>query len=436
MSTLCAVDNFVVLATDTVSTTYTRQFTDAATGLAFQPTVVMLFCTGRTVATSGIGRGDMQHSRGFAISTTNRAYISGVSVDAVGTAYAKKTASVTGCLGLMATTGAAATSGILDVDAVLVDGMRFILDEVFEQDIAVQLIALGGDIDTANIVDYVAADDACVTDPIDITGFGFDPVMGVAITQGGDPPWPKADTRTGFGGFRSTAEEGTWGSGVEDGVGTMTSARYSRYGDISLARVGTSGGVRFRNDFNSLITDGFRLNCLEDNDVNHYILGLLGGSYSILDFVSRTTVGTITLTPGFEVAGGIILGVHAAESVDNDSDAADGQSMSVGVFNGIRASQQFCHYCFEADAVATSEVTVGSRYGSVYMKGDEAASPALDGSIEIQEINSTQVILNQSNPDAIAGHCIAILFGARGKARQRLDPMSGVQDPPQYTRYE
>jgi hypothetical protein len=48
------------------------------------------------------------------------------------------------------------------------------------------------------------------------------------------------------------------------------------------------------------------------------------------------------------------------------------------------------------------------------MNGDEAAAPAVAGSIEVQTINATEVILDQSIADADANHCIAILFGTRG----------------------
>lgn len=433
---LCAIDTFIVSTSDIVTTTFTRKFTDAASGLAFQPAFVMLFCSGRAAGTSGLNRGNAQHSRGIALSPTKRSFISAVGTDAVGTSYAVRNVGIDACVNLMATSGGVASSGKLDCDAVLVDGMRFVVDEVFEQDVSIGVIALGGDLSNVDFVHHIPADDACATDPVDVTGFGFDPAMGIALVHGGDGTAPDTDSRIGMGAFRTTTEEGAWASGSQDGAATSDTARYQRYVDAAMSRVSPSGNVSYVNDFNALITDGFRFNCIDDNDVDSYIYGLLGGSFSVLEFDTRATIGTITLAPGFEVAGGIIMSCNAAESIDNTHDAEPKHSgMCIGAFNGIRASQQLCYYVFDEDALATTQVTVGNRFGSVYMRGDEAASPVLDGSIEIQTINATQVILNQSVADPVAAHCIAILFGTRDKARQRLDSMSGYHGLPQHTRY-
>ena len=412
MATLCAFDSFVI-TTGAIGTTFTRVFTDSGSGVTFQPTFVFLFWSGHPFGGSGIGRQDMQQGRGFAISPTVRGLNAALSEDGVGTSNCTHNLDRIACVAIGSLVSSA-SAGRLDVDAVLVNGMRFIIDEVFAQPISVGLLALGGDLASAALVDYLAADDVCATDPIDVTGFGFDPVMGLGLGDGQATLGPDGGTnRINVEAFRSVAEQGAWCGASDSGVATSDTARYERFGDIALARIVSSGSVRFRNTFNALITDGFRFNCVEDNNDLFVLAGLLGGSFSIEEFVTRTSIGDITLTPGFETSGGIIMSVNTTEAPDNNSPSVPKQnSMSIGAFSGIGVLQG-CYYAFDLDGVGTTQVTAGRR-DSVYMRGDEAASPALAGSIDVTAIGATTVTLNQSVADPTAAHCIAILFGTRG----------------------
>ncbi len=281
------------------------------------------------------------------------------------------------------------------------------------------MIGLGGDLD-ASIVEYLGADDACVTDPIDVTGFGHDPVCGIGITAEDTVHGVGSSLgRLSMGMFRTVAQQGAWASASDAQGPTSEAARYSRFGDISLMRERPSSSVGFRNTFNSLITDGFRFNCVEDNSDLIQIAGMIGGSYHLEEFVTRTTLGTITLTPGFEVAGGIIMSHNISESVDNDTGQLD-SSASIGAFSGVQSRKQGVQYTFDLDGVGTTRGILGKRNGAVYMRTDEAASPVLEGEIKVQSINATTVVLDQVVADATAAHCIALLFGTRSDPRRVL----------------
>ena len=366
MATLCAFDSFVI-TTGIVGTTFTRVFTDSATGVTFQPTFVFMFWTGHPFSGNGLGRQDMLQGRGFAISPTVRGYAAMGSDDDVGSSSASRDMNDDGCVGLVQ---GGSRVGRLDVDAVLVDGMRFIIDLVFTQPLSVGLLAVGGDLASAEQALYVPADDACVTDPIDVTGYGFDPVAGISIGANGSLTAGSSHGRLAMGMFRTTAQQGVWSGAADDDGGTSETSRYNRFADIAMANVRPSASMRFRNSFNSLITDGFRFNCIEDGDDNHFIAGLLGGSFHIEEFLTRTSIGTIVLTPGFKVAGGIIMSHNTAESVDNDTGVVN-HSASIGAFSGILTAQQSCYYAFDLNGVGTTQVTVGRRE-SVYMRGNEA----------------------------------------------------------------
>jgi hypothetical protein len=246
-----------------------------------------------------------------------------------------------------------------------------------------------------------------------------------------------SETRGNMGMFRSVTQQGVWAGSSEGAGATSSTAALTRHGDIALSRMNDSGSVANRRTFNSLITDGFRFNCVEDNNDLYQILGMLGGSYHIEEFVTRTSTGDITLTPGFEAAGGIIMSCTNVEAVDNDSDSTPKQfGQCLGAFCGIGPDEQRCMYGFDENGLATSEVTRGNRKGSVYMRGDEASSPALAESIEVSAIGATTITLNQSVAASVAKHCIALIWGTRDKARQRLNPMSSYHGLPQHTRYE
>ncbi len=408
MATLCAFDSFVI-TTGAIGTTFTRVFTDTATGATFSPTFVFLFWSGHPFGGSGIGRQDMLQGRGFAISPTVRGYAAMGSDDGLAASNASRDMNSDGCVGIVQ---GGSRVGRLDVDAVLANGMRFIIDQVFTQPIGLGMLALGGDLASVGQVLHVGPDDACATDPVDVTGYGFDPAAGISIGANETLTTGASLGRLIMGMFRSVAQQGVWAGASDNDAGTSETSRFDRFADIALARVRPSTSVAYRNSFNSLITDGFRFNCLEDDGDSNFIAGVLGGSYHIEEFLTRTSIGTIVLTPGFEVSGGIIMSHNTAESVDNDTGQVD-NSASIGAFSGVGAAQG-CYYAFDLSGVGTTQVTAGRR-ASVYMRGNEIASPALDGSIEVTAIGPTTVTLTQSVADPTAAQCIAILFGTRGQ---------------------
>lgn len=435
MSTLCGHSVFVTDSADIATTTHDIVFTDSGSGLAFQPNLVLFFWGGGS-SDVFLARGNSNQGRGWAVSATDRASAGVLNVDAVGTTIAHR-AMLNDTVMFQIDSASNITLGRLDFSGFNVDGIRLITDEAFSASgVRVSMLGLGGDLDTAAIIEIVMADDACVTTPRDFTGFGFDPVFGMAMGYGDAALGVKDfESRSNLRVFRSAAQQGAWGGSSEDAVATSSTARYNRFGDIALIRCTDSGSVRVREDFNALITDGFRLNCLEDNDDRFFMMGLLGGSFHTEEFVTRTSTGDITLTPGFRVSGGFIMSSNAVESVDNDSDALPKKnSFCFGIFSGVLPSEQKCYYGFDENALATSQVTGGSR-AAVYMNGDQAASPVIDESIEVSAIGATTITLNQSIAGATAHHCIAVLFGTREKARHRLSA-SGVLGLPQYTRYD
>ncbi len=409
MATLCAFDSFVI-STGAIGTTFTRVFTDTGSGATFQPTFMFLFWTGHPFGGSGIGRQDMLQGRGFGISPTVRGYAAMGSDDGLAASNASRDMNSDGCVGIVQ---GGSRVGRLDVDAILATGARFIIDQVFTQPIGLGILALGGDLASVGQVLHIGPDDACVTDPVDVTGYGFDPAAGISIGANESLTPGSSLGRLELGMFRSVAEQGAWAGASDNDAGTSETARFNRFADIALARTRPSTSIAYRNSFNSLITDGFRFNCLEDDSDNLFIAGLLGGSFSIVEFLTRTSVGIITLTPGFRASGGIIMTHNTSESVSNNLGQID-NSASIGAFSGIGAAQG-CYYAFDLSGVGTTQVTAGRR-ASVYMRGDEAASPAIDGSIEVTAIGPTTVTLTQSIADPTPAHCIAILFGARGVA--------------------
>ncbi len=414
MSTLCGLSSFSTDSMDLAGVTYDIVFTDGGSGVTFQPTCVFFFWGGLPFSTF-LTRSNINYGRGFCTSVTNRGYAAGASVDAVGTTVARRAGNTDGVV-VQLDTSLVATQGRLDINAFNVDGIQLIVDEKFViTGMRYVMLGVAGDLADANIQQFLTADDACFTTPRDVTGFSFDPVCGISLGHGMDAfGIASSESRTNMGMFRSAAQQGVWAGSSEGGGGTTSTAAMSRFADIAIARMNDSGSVANREDFNALITDGFRFNCLEDNNDLYQILGMLGGSFHIEEFLTRTSVGTIILTPGFEVSGGIIMSCTNVEAIDNDHDSDPKKfGQSLGAFSGVGAGEQRCMYGHDVTGLATSQVTNGNRSGSVYMRGDEAASPALAESIEVTTIGATTVTLTQSVAAAVAEHCIAVLFGTR-----------------------
>jgi len=401
---------------DLAGVTYDIVFTDSGSGITFQPKVTLFFWGGGVPFSGFLMRANSNGGRGYAISPTDRACVAALNVNGVGTSVAKR-AHLTDTVFCQIDTGAPnVTKGRLDINALNVNGIQLIVDESFSVDgMRFSMLGLAGDLDEAAIIQAIMADDGCASDPRDFTGFGFDPEFGMGIGMGdADLKVTDFESRSNVGMFLSGVQQGAWGNSSVDGAATSATARYEKFGDIALVRVTDSGNVRLRQSFNAFITDGIRLNCIEDKDDRYSMLGLAGGSFHIEEFVTRTSTGTIILTPGFEVSGGFIISANSVESLTNDDDALPkNNSFSMGCFSGVGVGDQSCYYGFDKNGLATTEVTSGRRASSVYMRGDEAAAPTLVESIEVTDILATTVELTQSVAGATAHHCIAVLFGTR-----------------------
>ncbi len=414
MATLCGLQSFSTDSMDLAGVTYPFIFTDTGSGVTFQPTVVFFFWGGLPVQT-GLLRGNVNFGRAFATSPTNRGYVAGLSVDAVGTTVARRGINNDAVI-IQLDPATSLTKGRLDISTFNVDGITLIIDERFViTGMRFNMLGLGGDLADANIQEHLTPDDNCGTDPVDVTGFGFDPVCGLSVQAGRDSfGISTSESRNSLGAFRSVTQQGAWAGSSDGESGTTDVAALSRFSDIALVRLNRSGSVPFRNSFNSLITDGFRFNCIEDDNDLFQILGFLGGSYHIEEFLTRTSVGTIILTPGFEVSGGIIMSCTNPEALTSNDDSVPKKfGQSLGAFSGVGATEQRCMYGHDEDGLGTSQVTNGNRAGSIYMRGDEAAAPVIAESIEVTTIGATTVTLTQSVAAAVAEHCIAILFGTR-----------------------
>lgn len=414
MATLCGLSEFSTDSQDLAGTTYDIVFTDSGSGITFQPVVTLFYWGGGIPTFDFLSRANMNSGRGYAISPTERAAIGALNVNGVGTSNAKRV-HLTDTVFFQIDTVSNVTKGRLDLNGLNVDGIQLIVDESFSVNgMHFNMLGLAGDLNAAAIIQAIMADDACASTPRDFVGFGFDPAFGMGIGMGdADLKVTDFESRNNHGVFLSGAQQGAWGQSSDDGAATSATARYSRFGDIGLVRLTDSGSVRVRQSLNALITDGFRFDCLEDDDDRYSMLGLAGGSFHIEEFVTRTSIGTIILTPGFEVSGGFIMSANSVESVDNDSDATPkNNSYSFGAFSGVGGTEQDCYYGFDKNGLATTEVTSG-RKAAVYMRGDEAAAPVLAERIEVTAIGATTVTLTQSVAAATAHHCIAVLFGVR-----------------------
>ncbi len=394
-----------IQASDAVNTTFTLDF-------GFQPTALILIWSGRSGV--GIGRQDVHIGRGWAVSTTSRAYTESHMQDNLSTTVSKRISGQDGCMGTVLD---GVSDGKLDLDAILTDGARFIIDVVFSTDITVHVLALGGDINQAfaSFEDLITSGSPVPKD-VAVTGVGFQPDI-VLFMSSRDQTDGVGDSTsvTIFGGMVSATDQGAMSGAALNGAATTSTGRFARHGDIANAGVSPSGSVNSRFQFSSLDADGFTYNYLEKSDDRVYYLALAGGSYAIKEFLSKTDLTDIDVTVGFRPAGAVILSACTAEAgPTSDDDAIPKKYVQMeGMFSSPLGFvfNQCAHWGYDEDALSTSRVATALREDAVYVRGTEVASPAVAGQMRVKAIGDTvtKFVMDDADPDAALA--FGIFFG-------------------------
>lgn len=302
------------LAADAATTTYT------ISGLDFRPVAIEFEWNG--IQSASDATANTVHSRrgkGFATGTAARRCVSTQNQDNAADATLTS-GHFSDCIAATVTATGPARDGALDVDAILTDGFRLIVDDQAPVNMTVRWRAWGGSGVFATVGDIT---EPAATGDQDYTAEGFaaggglgdQAVLFAGVQQTAADTVSRLDD--GFCVGAATGPSNQWLLAVngDDGAATMLNSRYGLAGEC-LAMMAVGGtNPDARASFSQFNRDGFRLNWIARSVTGRrYIyLAIKGGQWQAGTLqLSPTAVGnTVTATMPFAPIGVTIVRTDA-----------------------------------------------------------------------------------------------------------------------------
>ena len=277
-------------------------------------------------------------------------------------------------------------NGRIDLQSLDADGLTLVVDDDVSA-LRLHYLAIGGD-DVTNVA-CGRFDIATSTGDQDVTGVGFQPDAVIFL-------FPNLQNLPGsvFESFMhigfaagATPENLVWAAYANVGS-------YCRLGE-SIAYVDTSSNVGDRGRVTSWLSDGFRINWTELDAIagrDCLYMALKGGQYKVGSFSTRTDGNDITVTPGFEARGVVLVSACRAESTA-DADTSDGE-ISFGAFTSASARVGTTLFHDGTDSQSAVE------YDEAYVHID--TTPALVALGDVTAIGASTFTMVMDNPDDAA----------------------------------
>ncbi len=422
-----AIGNFLIQTTDVVTDTI------AVTGVGFTPKALILFWTGRDDAVDSLSRADGHIGFSVCTATTERRVTAGKNEDAQATTDTDRYGLATAVVANISET-VSVSAGLADLDSFDADGFTIVIDEVFGRNLRVSFLALGGDDITDQVVqDFVSQNSLGLQA---VTGVGFQPDFLIWHALGSGtalPIGPGGNLQLTIAGMISAAQQGNWGAQARSGQGTSDANRHAENIEAFMT-VGSGGGVNNRFEFDSMDADGFTVNHTEADDDRVNFLAMQGGDYAIGQLLTRTDGADIVVSGlGFKPAAVLFVSHNGAEDAVNVSQT-DGV-MSVGV--AISPTEREVQGYWSVDGLGTSRVATAIEFDAVYFRAVKAASPTIDGLMDLKSMDADGFTCVMDNPDPSAAFVLFFAFGPAeaedvpsGKwryARQGIPAQGGVR---------
>ena len=370
----------VTISTGAIGTTFT------ISGLAFQPTWVALFSSGR--ATEGSGEADMRWHGGFATSTSSRRAYTSQSDHAVGAAAADHMWRDDCVVATLTTAGA--IGGLADLDAFTSDGFRLIVDDVFPAAQVCGWICGDGDVGIVDFTDPAGTGDQDYNVGIDMTAGAADDKFVLflgAVDAAVNTAQVYSFWTVGFAAGNTPAEAVLAGNS-QDAAGTSVTQAYCRSGR-SVASV-WDDAVRSRASLTTWLSTGFRLNWAEvDAGTTSRFSALAVKNtdmrYAVGDALTSTGTSNQTENTAYEPTGLLIISAARAASSDDATTAHD--TRIVGAADG--PSNRWCVAAQDKDASGTTDVWIDTRTDAIYSNPSVVATQAVEGLMDIVSFDAT-----------------------------------------------
>lgn len=372
----------ISLTTGAIGTTFT------VSSLPFQPAAIVFFWSGRT--TVGQGEGDSKFGMGFAVSTSSRRAYTTQSDHSLASMATDCGARNDCCIATISVAGA--FDGMVDLDAILSNGFRLIVDDVLPQALQVGYIAYGGsDITSAVITDFTepgatgnqdintgqalntGADDKAVI----ILGGMYDVAFNNTSTY--------AIFTLGVAAGNSIAQA-TLNGAAQDGQTTSLTNSYCRSGEV----IGFCYDdlVRARASVTLWNANGFRLNWAEVDAATaaqYSALTILGGRWEVGNALTSTGGTNQNEATALEPTGILIGSAGIAESTSDTTTA----HMETIVGAASSASQRACAAVFDKDNSGNADVGVAYSDVAMYINQSTAATIIQEGAMDLVSFDST-----------------------------------------------
>lgn len=409
----CLVKQVDIAASATVGTTIS--VTDAAINV--QPVLVLFVAGGRAGTIDAVGSASHRRMFGAATSPTNRYVWSSASIDGGASSDAGFGGRDECCIHEKNAGGAV---GRADLDTMLSNGFRLIIDVQFNADIRVTALVFYGVDAAAVIVPGIEPGAGLGTMNITSSGFGTPDaaifVGGVRTTAWSAPSSSLVDgSALSIGVVDSAGNQGVLWNHARDNVATMETYGYLYDGEL-YARSAFSAAISGRAEFSAWITDGIRINWLESNanDARFFTILLKGGKFAVRDWLTRTDTNNIDVDVGFAAHGGIVLSHCRALSTQDTAQAND--KWSVGFWDAWL--HQGAHGVVDESGTADAEVATAIEQDECYVH--VSVSDAVEATMRVIGTLGPIVRFQMSDPDPSAAACVGLFVGEENVGQKYL----------------
>lgn len=356
------------LTADAATTVYT------ISGLSFQPKILIFYWNGlqsNSPTSAGSTAVNSRRGIGFAVSTSSRRAVSSFSQDAAAAAVCG-TAVSNDCVACTID-GAAARTGLLDIDTITSDGFTLIVDDAAPVNLTVFWEAFGGDdITVAEIGDIT---EPAATGNVDytVTGFASDAtdqvVMFAGVQSTAALNTAVADDSGMYVGFATSGsvENNIVVAGnSDDGSPAMDTDGYGLSGEC-LAMITVGGGnPNARAQLTQFGTDNFRLNWIARGVTGRrsVFLAVKGGQWAVGALtIDASTLNATTTESGLVFNPNGLMCISRLNIEQTAGTAAADDTISIGSAWNVFSSHAMSET--DTDAVTDSAIGTALNYSAV-----------------------------------------------------------------------
>jgi len=378
-------------------------------GVGFQPTVVLLWWSGRTTSVDSAGTANHQRGFGVAISTTDRRAVCSQSQDGVDAINVQRAAHRADEAICSLTTGGA-TDGLADLSSMDPDGFTMMVDDTFATNLRIHYLALGGSTLTNAATGMFTESAATGNQDITTVGFQPDAVILFSAMIGADPPGIAADSAimVGFAAGPGNPNDLVRAGGSDDGPNVQQTISYHRAGESIALFDSAITLTTARAEVDAWLSNGFSLNWNERAGSRriHY-LALKGGTYLVGDLNTLTVAASTIVESGFGFSpkASLFLSHNKAQSAVDTVQAHD--ELSLGAFSSATARGAQC--VIDEDGVDPSDVGTAVEHDEVYC--NLSTGMAIEGLMDVQSVDSDGFTLIMDDPDPVASFVGYMAFG-------------------------